>query len=246
MHKGTYRIADTVVEICSIYTEVHDMCADYAVECADIEVSITTTQEDIEWEDKKSDSSRAYEGLPPYKFSASYLETLAVYRKLVDALSAKDILLVHGSAIAVDSEAYLFTAKSGTGKSTHTQLWMRAFAQRAVMINDDKPLLRISDEEVTIYGTPWDGKHHRSSNVKYPLKAICIVNRGLANHIAKTDAESAFPLLWQQTYRSANPLIIPKTLTLVQKLSSKVALYNLHCNMHPDAATVAYNGMNGE
>ena len=246
MYKGIYRIADTVLEIRSIHREVHNMCADYSVEPADIEVSITTTQVDIKWEEKKSDSSRAYEGLPPYKFTDSYLETLAVYRKLVDALSSKDILLVHGSAIAVDGAAYLFTAKSGTGKSTHTQLWMQEFANRAVMINDDKPLLRISDDGVTIYGTPWDGKHHRSNNVKYPLKAICIVNRGLANHIAKTDAESAFPLLWQQTYRSANPQIIPRTLALVQRLSSNVALYNLHCNMHHDAAIVAYNGMNGE
>lgn len=74
------------------------------------------------------------------EYSLSYLETLAVYRKIVTRLVFSDILLIHGSAIAVDGKAYLFTAPSGTGKSTHTRMWREYFKDRAVMVNDDKPL----------------------------------------------------------------------------------------------------------
>lgn len=74
------------------------------------------------------------------EYSLSYLETLAVYRKIVTRLVFSDILLIHGSAIAVDGKAYLFTAPSGTGKSTHTRMCREYFKDRAVMVNDDKPL----------------------------------------------------------------------------------------------------------
>ena len=78
----------------------------------------------------------------------------------------------------MDGQAVLFTAKSGTGKSTHTKLWRDLFGERAVMVNDDKPLLRILKDGVLVCGTPWDGKHRLSTNCALPLKAICILERG--------------------------------------------------------------------
>ena len=80
-----------------------------------------------------------------------------IYRKIADALVDDGVILYHGSVIAVDGQGYLFTAKSGTGKSTHTALWRELFGERAVMVNDDKPLLRVKDDQVTVYGTPWNG-----------------------------------------------------------------------------------------
>ena len=83
----------------------------------------------------------------------------------------------------MDGAAYLFTAPSGTGKSTHTRLWREVFGDRVWMINDDKPMLRISENLVTAYGTPWNGKHHISRNASAPLKAIVQLNRGKENII---------------------------------------------------------------
>lgn len=146
----------------------------------------------------------------------------------------------------MDSKAYLFTAKSGTGKSTHTQLWKKWFGERAVFINDDKPLLKISAQGVTVYGTPWDGKHHRSTNTSCPLKAVCILTRNTENSIQRIDKKAALPMLCQQSYRPCSPIGTQKTLALVNRLGSSVPLYRLGCNMEPEAALVAYHEMNHE
>ena len=97
-----------------------------------------------------------------------------------------DTILFHGSVIAVDGIGYLFTAKSGTGKSTHTRLWREYFGDRAAMVNDDKPLLKITDSSVIAYGTPYNGKHRLGTNISVPLKAICILTRAADNHIEPT------------------------------------------------------------
>ena len=155
-----------------------------------------------------------------------------------------DILLMHGAVVAVDGQAYLFTAKSGTGKTTHTRLWMQQFGDRAVMVNGDKPLLHITNEGVTVYGTPWDGKEHLSTNTFCSLKALCILTRSETNHIERISKKEALPMLCQQVYRPEAPAMLAKMLALVDRLGSSVPLYRLGCNMEPEAALVAYHGMN--
>ena len=104
-----------------------------------------------------------------------YLETLAVCRRIAERMPEHDTFLFYGSCIAVDGAGYVFTAKSGTGKSTHTRLWREMLGVRAVMVNDDKPLIRIADDGSVIYDPPWDCNHHLSHNIAVPLKAICIL-----------------------------------------------------------------------
>ena len=152
-----------------------------------------------------------------------------------------DTVLFHGSVIAVDGVGYLFTAKSGTGKSTHTRLWREYFGERAVMVNDDKPLLHIADT-VTAYGTPYNGKHRLGTNTSVPLKAICILTRAENNHIEPITREQ-YTMLLQQVYRPADMLKMVKTLELVDRLADGVKLYRLGCNMDISAAKVAYEGM---
>ena len=170
----TIQLAEKRIHIRPLYAMIKEYCKDYIV-ADDTEDAmcfhIATTQSDIDFEREKSAREDIKEGIPIRRFSDAYLETLAVYRKIADHLLSCDTLLFHGSVIAVDGEGYLFTAKSGTGKSTHTRLWREYFGERAVMINDDKPLLRITDSDVTAYGTPWDGKHRLSTNTAVPLRA---------------------------------------------------------------------------
>ncbi|MCH5300390.1 MAG: hypothetical protein J1E56_03645 [Ruminococcus sp.] len=177
-------------------------------------------------------------------YSLDYLESLAIYRKIAEYLIDHETLLFHGSAIAVDHKAYLFTAPSGTGKSTHARLWRKLFGQRAVMINDDKPFLKMTDRGVLAYGTPWDGKHHLSTNTSAPLKAICILERSEINYIEPITQSDALPMLMQHCYRPSDPVAMKKTLSLIERLGSSVKLYRMGCNMEPEAAQIAYNGMN--
>lgn len=236
-----YKIADKVVEVTSIYAEVHEYCADYLMD-EPADYSVTTTQADIDFERGKSAREDEVEGIPIRHFSDSYLEELAVYRKIAEKMLDFDTVLFHGSVVAVGDVGYLFTAKSGTGKSTHTRLWREYFGERAVMVNDDKPLLHIADT-VTAYGTPYNGKHRLGTNISVPLKAICILTRSADNHIEAITREQAYTMLLQQVYRPADMLKMAKTLDLVDRLADSMKLYKLGCNMDISAAQVAYEGM---
>ena len=239
--QNKYKIADKVVEVTSIYDEVHAYCSDYQTD-DQADYSVTTTQADIDYEREKSAREDEIEGIPIRHFSDIYLEELAVYRKIAEKMLDFDTVLFHGSVVAVDGVGYLFTAKSGTGKSTHTRLWREYFGDRAVMVNDDKPLLHIADT-VTAYGTPYNGKHRLGTNISVPLKAICILTRSADNHIEAITREQAYTMLLQQVYRPADMLKMAKTLDLVDRLADSVKLYRLGCNMDISAAKIAYEGM---
>ena len=106
--------------------------------------------------------------------------------------------LLHSSAVVVDGKAYLFSAASGTGKSTHTQLWLDTFGDRAYMLNDDKPAIRYEDGAWYAYGTPWSGKYDISTNARVPLAGICFLKRGEENVIKPfTGSAAAFAFLEQ-------------------------------------------------
>ena len=177
---------------------------------------------------------------------AGRLEELAIYRQIAEQAPERGVLLFHGSAVAVDGQTYLFTAKSGTGKSTHTRLWRQRFGDRALMVNDDKPLLRFTETEVLVCGTPWNGKHHLSAPVQLPLKALCVLTRDTTNHIEPLEAREAFPTLYQQCYHPQSPGAMARTLALLGQLTEQAGLYHLGCNMDPEAAEISYNGMQEE
>lgn len=225
------------------YMYTRELCKNYITELS-CGYEIIIEQSDIDYEREKSAQDDRKLGNLIRKFSDEYLESLAVYRKIADALLDNDTILFHGSVVAVDEEGYLFTAKSGTGKSTHTKLWREYFGNRAIMVNDDKPLLRITDNKVYAYGTPWDGKHHLSKNIQVPLKAICILERGQDNRIKSITKKEALPMLLQQTNRPKDVKLMADTMRLVDELGDKVKLYHLQCNMELDACRVAYDGMN--
>lgn len=244
MYSGTYKFADIPVEIKSVYEEVHKLCRDYISDknpCFSIEIN----QTDIDFERKKSESNDKKDGLPIRNFTDSYLETLAVYRKIANNFLDRNIILFHGSVVAVDKTGYLFAAKSGTGKSTHTKLWREYFGERAFMVNDDKPLIKINEENVTVYGTPWNGKHNLSQNTSVPLKAVCILKRSERNHIEKITKSEVYPMLIQQVHRPCDAAKMVKLLELIDRFAKNVNFYKLGCNMEIEAAEIAYNEMKG-
>ncbi len=241
----TVKLAGVNIGIRPLHPYIRQYCQDYITQEAP-EFSVGATEEELKRERQLSAQEDLREGLPIRQFSDGYLETLAVYRKIALALLERDILLYHGSCLAMDGQAYLFTAKSGTGKSTHSRLWRQQFGDRVTMINDDKPLLKAGDRGATAYGTPWNGKHRLSTNTGCPLKAICILERSETNHIERISRKEGYPLLLQQVYRPKDPVALAKTLQVLDKLLSQVEIYRLGCNMDPQAALVSYRGMNGE
>ena len=204
---------------------------------------MTTSPKDIIFEREKSIREAELEGIIVREFSDTYLETIAVLRKVTEGLFGFDTLLFHGSVVAVDGQAYLFTAKSGTGKSTHTRFWRETFGDRAVMVNDDKPFLRITEDGVLAYGSPWNGKHKLGNNICVPLKAICILERGEENQIQAISGQEASMMLFQQSNRPMDPRKMPIYMDLIDQLSKKTEFYRMQCNLDPNAAQVAFDAM---
>ncbi len=173
-------------------------------------------------------------------FSAGYLETLAIYRKICDILREKDVFLFHCSALEMDGKAYLFTAPSGTGKSTHTRLWRETFGERVTMINDDKPLLRIGGDEITVYGTPWSGKEQLQTNTSAPVAGIVILHQASENKMRRIEAKEAYPMLLNQTHRATSPQGMKDTLDFVWRLA-QLPIYSLGCTISQEAVLLAHD-----
>lgn len=156
-------------------------------------------------------------------------------------------LVLHASAVGMEGNAYLFSADSGVGKSTHMGLWRRRYGDEAVrVINDDKPILRLEEGRWFVYGSPWSGKYGLNHNVRYPLGGICFLTRGSENRIRPCSAEDALPLLLNSTTRPHIPAYYRQLLKLLDHLTQNASLWHLECNMDPEAAEVAYRAMSGQ
>lgn len=153
-------------------------------------------------------------------------------------------MLLHSSAVCVDKTAYLFSADSGVGKSTHTQLWQKYFGiERAKIINDDKPALRLFDGKkgVTVFGTPWSGKTDKNINMSAPLGAIIFIERSADNYIEKITPKQAIPLIMAQTLRAADKTNALKQLSLLDAILACAPVYRLGCSISLAAVELCYN-----
>lgn len=176
-----------------------------------------------------------------------YLESLALYRKLCGILLHEDVLLFHCSALELEGRAYLFTAPSGTGKSTHASLWRQVFGARVTMINDDKPLLRRQpDGSWRVYGTPYSGKENLQTNTSQTICGIVLLERAAENRIGPVTSNDAFPRLLAQTYHDAQaPAALLHTMDLVGSLA-QLPVFRLGCTISEEAVHIACQALKGD
>ncbi len=151
--------------------------------------------------------------------------------------------LVHSSALIYDGGAYLFSADSGVGKSTHTKLWLNAFGDKVHIMNDDKPVVRLYDDRAVAYGTPFDGGSGIALNESYPLKAIIFVERGEENSVRVPDSKEIIQKLYFQTARMVNRKTAEKMLLNFEKLLTLTKFFVLTCNTDISAVYVAFEGV---
>ena len=199
------------ISVTSLYDEVYELCSDYLTD-ASADMNVKVTPEDIAYEKIVNIRESQIEGIPVVDYPDSYLETLAVYRKIVTNMLDFDTFLMHGAVVAVGDKAWLFTAPSGTGKTTHINLWLKNIPGSYV-VNGDKPLIHIGDE-CTVYGTPWSGKEGMNRNIGVKLCGIVILNRGEDNKIEQVPMSKILPTLIQQSFRPKDRTGLEKTLSL--------------------------------
>ena len=228
-----------MAEVHSLFDSTRDYCKDYLTEEAP-EFTITVTRENLAFEQADLLAEAKAEGMKPRKFTDPFLERAAIQRAFADFLLERNTLLFHGSTVALDGAAYLFTAKCGTGKSTHTRLWREVF-EGTRMVNDDKPFLELTEGGVIAHGSPWSGKHGLSENISVPLKGICILHRGPENKIRPISPEEAMEMLLAQGYCPEESRKKFKTLT--NALANTVALWSMECTKDPEAAKISHQAM---
>ncbi|MGN1134560.1 MAG: hypothetical protein ACI4RN_08955 [Oscillospiraceae bacterium] len=151
--------------------------------------------------------------------------------------------MLHSSAVVVDNKAYLFTANSGTGKSTHTRQWLKLFGDRAYILNDDKPALIFKDDKVYACGTPWSGSSPLSRNTSVPLQGICCLERSENNFIVPLDNRTAIFKIMKQTFRPYKKESMDIFLTMLDRALSITKVWRMGCNISTEAAQMAYDAM---
>ncbi len=244
MYEFKVEIAGVPLAIRSRFRENSDFFREYDTR-AEALLTLEATEADLERMQADFDRFDEAGGLPKRRRSDAVLENYAIHRLLAEKLTEHHVLLMHGSALCMDGQAYIFTAKSGTGKSTHARLWREVFGPRVWMINDDKPMLKFKSDGITVWGTPWDGKHHLSRNAGIPLKAVVHLKRDDENSIEPLPKADAFPVIMEQTYHSKDPATAAKILKLEMQLLNKTEFYTLYCNQETEAARTAYKGITG-
>lgn len=170
----------------------------------------------------------------------SYMES--AYQFYVRLLEF-DGFYIHASAVEFEGRAYLFSAPSGTGKSTHTSIWQSIFFN-AKVFNDDKPALRFMNGSWYAYGTPWCGKDGINQNLKVSLTGICFLKRGKQNRMRRISASEAALNILSQTIRKDLPVdLLDMLLGHIDKLVREIPIYELECQPNEDAARLSYETM---
>lgn len=153
---------------------------------------------------------------------------------------------IHASAVVVDGKAYLFSAPCGTGKSTHTSKWLELFGDKAFIINDDKPAIRIIDGEFFVYGTPWSGKHDISVNTRAKLQGICFLRRDETNWIKPMDLTTAIAEMVNTSNFKATPEQFNKKLDIFDEIIRNIPIWEMGCTPTVEAAKMAYEAMSSK
>ena len=237
MEAFVIKVAGLVTCVQPMFSSTREYCRSYLTDQKP-EFTVEVTGEDLVHQQAMLDQEADREGLRRRTFTDPFLERTVIQEEIAEKLLQRDTLLLHGSTVAVDGQAYLFTAPCGTGKSTHTRLWRELFGDRAVMVNDDKVFLQLRQNDVWAYGSPWTGKHGIGTNISVPLKGICFLQRGAENRIQKASPEKWLAELIHQCF-------LPEThyACLVSQLAQKVPLWEMSCTKDPQAATIAYEAM---
>lgn len=234
----TIKIADCAIQITNIYDKCKTFCSEFISDDQPI-ISVSTSQDDIEKE------RAPYEKINGKCEDDGIIEIHVVFKKVSESLIDHGTFLMHGAAIAVNRNAYIFTGHSGVGKSTHIKKWLLN-APDSIEINGDKPYI-ITGDVPMVCGSPWAGKERFYTNTLFPLKAVVLLNRSDNNAIEKVPLVDIFPQLCQQIIRTDDRARTGKVLQMLGSIGSKVSFYRFYINnFKEDCFDVAYKTLIGD
>ena len=230
------RLANINFLVQSVYNILDENVKHYIVEDKvkpDIEIHVTRALLDAEFErlHKINEDILSY----------TAIEMILVQRTIAEILPQFNTFLLHGAAIAFDHESYIFTGKSGIGKSTHIKQWIDN-VDESFVVNGDKPYIIVNQSGAYTCGTPWCGKEKYETNTVVPLKSIVLMERSENNKIVEVSFRYALPKLLEQIYRPADATQMRSVLNLLMKLKDHVSFYVFYFNnFKEDAFHTSFN-----
>ncbi len=230
-----YEIAGLRVQINNKYPFTTRFCQAYLSEdqetAADLQANVT--EEEFNAERAASEA-----------FSDGYIENICLYRSICTQLPVHNRMLMHCSVLDYDGAGYAFLGRSGTGKSTHTKLWLKHLSPTKV-VNGDKPILEYRDGEFIAYGTPWMGKEQWGERTTVPLKGLCFLEQAKVNAIRRLKPSETSTRLFTQLLIPQEEENAAATLELADKLISIVPAYLLQCDISEEAVKTSFEEMTG-
>lgn len=143
-------------------------------------------------------------------------------------------IVLHASSISYKDNAILFSAASGTGKSTHTSLWKELYPE-TIIFNDDAPMIDLSKEEIIACGTPWCGTSGVNENKSAPLKAIVFIERAKECSIKRIFGAEAIFRIINETKKPLFPNMMQVMLDKLSQILSTIPTYVLYCDISYNA-----------
>ena len=229
----------SVYNICGYYFLIKCSYSETLIILKDFKVE-NSNSIDYEIEITKSDLEKQMEFMGI--FEPSFVENLVILNKISNVLINEcNAFIFHGSAIEYDNNAYIFSAPSGTGKSTHVNNLIKLLGDKIRYINDDKPIIKIENGVPFVYGSPWQGKHFLGNNIKAKLKGVISLHRGEENKVNKLSFMEFLPSLLEQAQKPNTLKEGQILLNMIFSISnSKVNFYSLYCNKEPSSAKTTY------
>lgn len=179
-----------------------------------------------------------------FKFSTGYWshQCASIWSMihLESQLLLADSILLHCCYIQYKSEALLFTAPSGTGKTTQGNIWKKVYGSQ--IVNGDLAVLQKTADGWDACGFPLSGSADECENLCYPIKAVVVVRQSPENHIEELSRIQQESLLYSECYvNSWNTDLINKAFDLLSNLARTIPVIIYHCNMEDKAAQVLHN-----
>jgi hypothetical protein len=144
-------------------------------------------------------------------------------------------LIIHASALMWEGKGLMFTAPSGTGKSTQAELWRKH--KNAAVLNDDSPVIRCINEQVVVFGTPWSGSKTIHRNADAPLAAIIVLEQSDITSIRRLTVSESIPkLLPRCLLPYHDPALMDIAIGILERITKIVPVFNLKCGL--DEGTV--------
>lgn len=223
------KIADLMTEVPDI-SNLKTLCNEYIVdECQEVDIEIN----------KDSFKYDRYPNLD--EANIHYVEAGRVFNA---KLLLHDGFYLHSSAIELDGKAYLFSADSGTGKSTHTGNWKKYLSENVRVFNDDKPSIRKIDGVWYAYGTPWCGKDHININMRVPIAGICFLKQAPHNKIRRlTPFEAAQKIIFQTIRKFQTKKGLDLMTKCVNDIVTTIPVFELENLPDEEAVKLSYTTM---